>query len=32
MVIGLTIIGYIVSPATKMQELDDWISLGSLDD
>jgi Rieske Fe-S protein len=30
-VIGLPIIGYLVSPAVKVQKLDDWISLGPLD-
>ncbi|MBC8496087.1 MAG: Rieske (2Fe-2S) protein [Chloroflexi bacterium] len=30
-IIGLPIIGYIISPALKTQELDDWISLGALD-
>lgn len=30
-VVGLPIIGYIISPALKAQEVDDWISLGALD-
>lgn len=30
-VIGLPIIGYIISPALKVQEVDDWVSLGALD-
>jgi len=29
--VGLPIIGFIVSPALKTQELDDWISLGAFD-
>ena len=31
-VTGLPIIGYVVSPGMKAQPLDDWISLGSLED
>lgn len=30
-VTGLPIIGYIISPGMKVQPLDDWIPLGSLD-
>lgn len=30
-VVGLPIIGYIISPALKTQKVDDWVSLGALD-
>ncbi|MEA3349191.1 MAG: hypothetical protein U9Q82_01065, partial [Chloroflexota bacterium] len=30
-VVGLPIIGYIISPALKKQEIDAWVSLGALD-
>jgi len=30
-VIGLPLIGYIISPAVKSKKIDDWISLGLLD-
>ena len=30
-VIGLPIIGYLISPAVKVLKLEDWISLGPLD-
>ncbi len=30
-IIGLPIIGYIISPALQTQEVDDWVSLGALD-
>jgi menaquinol-cytochrome c reductase iron-sulfur subunit len=29
--VGLPVIGYIISPAVKGQALDDWVSLGSLE-
>jgi len=30
-IVGLPIIGYIISPALKTQKIDDWVSLGALD-
>jgi len=30
-IVGLPIIGYIISPALKTQEIDAWVSLGALD-
>ena len=30
-IVGLPAIGYLISPATKVQKKDDWIPLGSLD-
>lgn len=30
-VMGIPIVGYVISPALKTQEVDDWVSLGTLD-
>ncbi|MBU0512997.1 MAG: Rieske 2Fe-2S domain-containing protein [Chloroflexi bacterium] len=30
-VVGLPVIGYIISPAVKTEKVDDWVSLGLLD-
>lgn len=32
LLVGLPIIGYIISPAIKVREVDDWVSLGAPDD